>query len=97
MSKHTPGTWDFEAEAGEGVFVHDEQGTIAEICCDQTRVNDATAIANARLIAAAPELLETLQALFNWGRDYTSPTDANSPHALLVRAHEVISKATEGK
>lgn len=43
------------------------------------------------------EMLEALRALLDWGRDNTSPVDANSPHALLVRACEVIAKATEGK
>lgn len=39
------------------------------------------------------ELLETLRALTNWGRDHTSPRDPNTPHDLLVRAVKVIDEA----
>ncbi len=63
MNAFTPGPWEFEAEPAVGVFVHDAQGTVAEIMCDQTRIDDRTAIANARLIAAAPELVDALENL----------------------------------
>jgi hypothetical protein len=49
--------------------------------------------ANARLIAAAPELAQALKALTKWGRDTTSPRDPNSPHALLVAAVDALQKA----
>ena len=52
-----------------------------------------TARANACLIAAAPELLAALEALVDWGREHTSPSDANSPHALLADAAHAINKA----
>tara|TARA_Y100001963_G_scaffold87631_1_gene121121 strand:- start:1438 stop:1755 length:318 start_codon:yes stop_codon:yes gene_type:complete len=60
-------------------------------------------IANANLIAAAPELLNALEALKEWGCTYTSPSVAvtiepeNSPHDLLVAAVEAINKAKEGQ
>lgn len=43
---------------------------------------------------AGPALLAALQALLDWGREHTSPRDANSPHALLVAAAEAIELAT---
>lgn len=48
---------------------------------------------DARLFSAAPELLATLKALTDWGRDHTSPRDENSPHALLVAAVAAIHAA----
>lgn len=45
------------------------------------------------LFAAAPDMLAALQALSDWGREHTSPRDANSPHALLVAAAKAIAAA----
>ena len=50
--------------------------------------------ANARLIAAAPELLTALEELTDWGREHTSPRDENSPHRLLINARAALTKAT---
>jgi hypothetical protein len=66
MSAHTPGPWEaignlvrspMDKESGSGVM-------LAE-CADRwfLKVNSDEAKANARLIAAAPELLEALQNL----------------------------------
>jgi hypothetical protein len=66
-TEHTPGPWTFDT-SGEGkpcsiiTSVHDEHGPDDDVCevyggntdCEKTRK------ANARLIAAAPELLEAL-------------------------------------
>lgn len=38
-------------------------------------------------------LLAALAALTDWGVTHTSPTDENSPHALLIEAREAIEEA----
>lgn len=45
------------------------------------------------LVLAAPALRDALEALTEWGRNHTSPTDPNSPHELLVAAVEALEKA----
>jgi hypothetical protein len=57
-SAHTPGPWHVH-ENGYGVFFADSQtnGSVAKIA------DKECALANARLIAAAPELLETLESI----------------------------------
>lgn len=60
MSEHTPGPWAYENYRGTvHVFVDNEGGT-PSIC--KLVGNDKDA--NARLIAAAPDLLEALEDLF---------------------------------
>lgn len=72
MSGHTPGQWDRQDHT---IFALDETGTINRfsaqvqggfVCREQgwnqaERTSDAELLANARLIAAAPELLEALE------------------------------------
>jgi len=57
MSKHTPGPWVYENYGGTvHVFLDNEYGT-PSIC----KLLSFDKNANARLIAAAPELLEALE------------------------------------
>ena len=42
-------------------------------------------------LEGADKVLEALKALTEWGRTYTSPLDANSPHDLLVAAVAAIA------
>ena len=65
MSKHTPGPW-----FAVGAQVETENDSVPDICtCDPQAMrqshldwNPKTVQANARLIAAAPDLLATLKA-----------------------------------
>ena len=43
------------------------------------------------LIHQASAMRDVLQELLDWAREHTSPSDANSPHAILVRAHDVLT------
>jgi hypothetical protein len=85
MSKHTPGPWFIHEDQHDNVTIKAPDGdgvpwnvaTILSYCgdppCDK---------ANARLIAAAPELLEALQELYN--ADWSN---------LCGRAQEVCERA----
>ena len=87
--KHTPGPWvDGQLEDNDCCEVMDERGYYIATCHDGVR-GERNADANARLIAAAPDLLEALQELANcgaeaWGED--------RPCVHIARA--AIAKAT---
>lgn len=101
---HTPGPWSIRdyknktsgvwidcnafANKGKGRCLG---GTVCDVydCGD-----DQTQKANARLIAAAPDMRESLQSLVGWCREHTSPTDTNTPHELLIKACAALGKAT---
>jgi hypothetical protein len=102
MSKHTPGDWviDQTPERALSIFDSDSCGIlIAEIAGD---ADHPEVEANARLIAAAPELLEALRAVVKshddvnfaasgaLGYDLPQP-DEDSPIGL---ARAAIAKAT---
>jgi len=94
--KHTPGPW---IQVGHWVEHPDE--TVADICtCDPEAMgqshfkrNYSEVVANARLIAAAPEMLEALQAIYHErprGYEYVSE------YSLTIEdiARKAIAKAT---
>ena len=65
-TKHTPGKWRFytEPQPNGCPIVGNEKGLMVAMLAHSINYNDqaAEAVANARLIAAAPELLEALEA-----------------------------------
>lgn len=86
MSKHTPGPWFYE----EGMtrdrlhpFVKAADGRV--ICSCRTDNKHA----NARLIAAAPDLLETLEAIV----DFEAGPDFSRWARIVQRAESAIAKA----
>lgn len=58
-ARFTPGPWMAEPMTGRGAWVKGESGEWAALSCGNT---DAIAEANARLIAAAPDMYEALIA-----------------------------------
>jgi len=84
-TKHTPGPWQVEARRGETWVCRADSAVLA-------RVAAAKEIrANARLIAAAPELLEALKAVRIELREGGSYRKADRCHAIVEAA---IAKAT---
>jgi hypothetical protein len=73
-ASHTPGPWD-SSDEWEGIYVHARQAL--KIVCEvavtnpnyadpRSHISNAEALANARLIAAAPDLLARLHDLTIW-------------------------------
>lgn len=90
MSKHTPGPWEIERYSdgliqivGNARIVSDDEEIVTTVVEAVARGDEA----NARLIAAAPELLEALQAVI----DYGSMTGAEW---VAEQALAAIAKAT---
>lgn len=91
-TKHSPGPWTLN-----GVLVRDAENL--PIADAYGRETDPIHKANARLIAAAPELLEACQELADWSQDYGPGSDDDAlGDARLVnavcRARAAIAKGT---
>ncbi len=89
MAKHTPGPWALDDES---IYAPDGEGwkQVAEI--PNWRTNPGEVLtpednANARLIAAAPDLLEALKAILNETGGMGGP---------FTTARAAIAKATGG-
>ncbi len=63
MAKHTPGPWTAEEATSNSIDIVSEEVEIATIISDEDFPEDCEERANARLIAAAPELLDALRDL----------------------------------
>ena len=85
MSKHTPGPWFVAGVDGGKVSIeskHTPYVALVDYCTSQK--------ANARLIAAAPNLLEALEMLSNCS-EY--PTPKQNIALAITQAHTAIAKA----
>lgn len=99
MSGHTPGPWHIGQGNGEGSVFSDsgrmrlEEGgtTLYPVC----KVFDFAGEleANARLIAAAPDLLEALKACHDWA---SGGYHEAIPGDLLRKASDAIDRAEGG-
>lgn len=95
METHTEGPWWIESETAKGPWeISDVYGLAAEVYGE-----DGEGLANARLIAAAPDLLEALKSLFaDWvtlvGDDLKEQSDDVS--LLWASCEKAIAKAEKG-
>jgi hypothetical protein len=86
-TKHTPGPWTIHTDGLGITFIAAPEGSVAELHGAPEKV------ANARLIAAAPELLSVAKTLLLYVETYGGEVTKNIAAALpLYRA--AIAKAT---
>jgi hypothetical protein len=96
MSQRSPGPWEFRKDGfvyslATGECVCSPHSTLAEHHRVSDQIKDLKR--NARLIAAAPELLESLQLLIDWFN-----SDSREPIAAPIKpALRAIAKATGEK
>ena len=92
-TKHTPGKWFFDAQ--ENVIERGNGEGYVRIC-DVTKHRPAETKANARLIAAAPELLEALKTITSKYRQNLKSAIENAGSLVLsfnIKELEKIEKA----
>ena len=90
MSKYTPPPWDLDVE--ELFIIKEGKLDIASVCTD-SGIDRETALANARLIAAAPELLEALHNLNEEVSKRAYPPEFEPMGPLVLDARAAITKA----
>ena len=98
--KHAPGPWtmtvyppdDYGAE-DPCAYIDDGNGKHVAHCLPLSKNNDQLRDANARLIAAAPELLNALQGMLRDHKAVHGVGDLEMQPALF-QAHAAIDKAT---
>ncbi len=86
MSKHTPGPWQWTQHFDPTISIYkDGFGQIARLYDSSA----GTGKANARLIAAAPDLLDALEDLLHevgFGRVITETTASTKARAAIAKA-----------
>jgi len=98
-TQHTPGPWNYDEYNGS-LWITDDSGigTIAQLIPEPNKGIWDEDKANARLIAAAPELLAALQSLIQYLPEediyYEDASAYRQISAAVERAEGVIAKAT---
>ena len=97
MSKHTPGPWTFDNEIG---LIRTDTPPYGEWDVAKVNIVRAEAKANARLIAAAPDLLEALESAWLW-MENQADGQSKGGHAtfdlLMLREQRDIARAAIAK
>lgn len=77
MSKHTPGPWRAEMNGFSRMAVVDKNNNYLTFKAGSSRMPEFELEANANLIAAAPDLLASLEELFEIGTVFLSAIEGN--------------------
>lgn len=90
-AQHTPGPWKF-AQAGQSTMLMTEANNPLGFFYNERNAGEETK-ANARLIAAAPELLEMLQTVQIWADTTKHPLNVMDKR-MFDNVRAAIAKAT---
>lgn len=90
VEQHTPGPWELSYDKGSGRDIVSSLGSLPICTVRISWVGDKQYHANARLIAAAPDLLAVLQELRECA-DYWSEYDV--PVGIVSRIDAALGKA----
>lgn len=93
MSKHTPGPWKFYDDSNNGKTNRIEIVAIGKTVARIYHSVPEEDLPNARLIAAAPDLLDALKLMveqFTKGSGHSTLKDSEA----RIKAHAAIAKAT---
>jgi hypothetical protein len=94
-TQHTPGPWHTDGFVTKDLDIISPDGRIAMIDCDDCDAD--TLEANARLIAAAPDLLDALLSIAEHAREFADLEDSETMVARMTdKARAAIAKATGG-
>jgi hypothetical protein len=95
MSKHTPGPWQVN---GSHIYTADpERALLAQVFNPGSKASDYPLVENARLIAAAPDLLEALIMVRDADDDCRKDGFREMPPPARARIDAAIAKAEEVK
>lgn len=92
MSKHTPGPWQVVEHSWSDTGIYSDKHHIAHLSIEgvATESNqsqlEASMDANAKLIAAAPELLNAVRFLLSNPDNRISPADIEAANAAIAKA-----------
>ena len=101
MTQHTPGIWTTTNVGRDDyrppVCLISADRVIAEVYCyeDFGAVMDETGLANAKLIAAAPELLAAAKAVIEGCQNSDGTLSRTSRVSALADLKDAIAKATD--
>ena len=87
MTQHSSGTW---IARGNTVFTEGDWACSVAVATNIGSLRKAEMNANARLIAAAPEMFEALRTIVEYGPQSGMKADA----PMLIAARAAIAKAT---
>jgi hypothetical protein len=93
---HAPGPWAVEAHgrgATESWYVQDAIGN--DVC--RVRGGEDTTGPNARLIAAAPELVDALRAMLDAYAGKRKPEEREQWHSAVRQAHDILARIEGGE
>lgn len=90
--KHTPGPWGY-IFTDEGIVVDANSGK-TDVAIVAGRADDSVEIANARLLAAAPELLDALNEIVRQIDQGGSGAKVFARDSCIATARSIIAKAT---